>query len=150
VRLALYVCLKNICDGVGGQDESNGTPLDPPLFWLDNIFKTLLLRHSPCDDTPNAAMVAVTTCGVSLLSSKNVDFCFHTQHCGPRPLRYSTCHYSDGGGIGSIVTGTVATYQKSELASYLLALMSKSTAISKLSYSSYHYQEKKRNVLMCL
>jgi hypothetical protein len=39
VRLALYVCLKNICDGVGGQDESNGTPLDPPLFWLDNIFK---------------------------------------------------------------------------------------------------------------
>ncbi len=39
MRLALYVCLKNICDGVGGQDESNGTPLDPPLFWLDNIFK---------------------------------------------------------------------------------------------------------------
>jgi hypothetical protein len=33
------VCLKNICDGAGGQDESNGTPLDPPLFWLDNIFK---------------------------------------------------------------------------------------------------------------
>jgi hypothetical protein len=32
---------KNICDGVGGQDESNGTPLDPPLFWLDNIFKYL-------------------------------------------------------------------------------------------------------------
>jgi hypothetical protein len=30
---------KNICDGVGGQDESNGTPLCPPLFWLDNIFK---------------------------------------------------------------------------------------------------------------
>jgi hypothetical protein len=29
---------KNICDGVGGQDESNGTHLDPPLFWLDNIF----------------------------------------------------------------------------------------------------------------
>jgi hypothetical protein len=34
------VCLKNICDGVGGQDESNGTPLDPPLFWLDNIFES--------------------------------------------------------------------------------------------------------------
>jgi hypothetical protein len=30
---------KNICDGAGGQDESSGTPLDPPLFWLDNIFK---------------------------------------------------------------------------------------------------------------
>ncbi len=38
MRLALYVCLKNICDGEGGQDEWNGTPLDPPLFWLDNIF----------------------------------------------------------------------------------------------------------------
>jgi hypothetical protein len=32
------VCLKNICDGVGGQDESNGIPLNPPLFWLDIIF----------------------------------------------------------------------------------------------------------------
>jgi hypothetical protein len=40
VRLALYVCLKNICDDVGGQDVSNGTPIDPPLFWLDNIFKS--------------------------------------------------------------------------------------------------------------
>ncbi len=39
MRLALYVYLKNSCDGVGGQEESNGTPLDPPLFWLDNIFK---------------------------------------------------------------------------------------------------------------
>jgi hypothetical protein len=35
------VCLKNICDGVGGQDESNGIPLYPPLFWLDNIFKQI-------------------------------------------------------------------------------------------------------------
>jgi hypothetical protein len=35
------VCLKNICDGVGGQDESNGIHLDPPLFWLDNIFKLI-------------------------------------------------------------------------------------------------------------
>jgi hypothetical protein len=40
VRLALYVCLKNICDGVGCQNGLNGTPLDPPLFWLDNIFKS--------------------------------------------------------------------------------------------------------------
>ncbi len=30
---------KNISDGVGNQNGSNGTPLDPPLFWLDNIFK---------------------------------------------------------------------------------------------------------------
>jgi hypothetical protein len=29
---------KNICDGIGCQDESNGTPLYLPLFWLDNIF----------------------------------------------------------------------------------------------------------------
>ncbi len=46
MRLALYVCLKTICDGVGGQDESNGTPLDPPLFWLDNIFKLLFILGS--------------------------------------------------------------------------------------------------------
>ncbi len=30
---------KNICDGAGVQVESIGTPLYPPLFWLDNIFK---------------------------------------------------------------------------------------------------------------
>jgi hypothetical protein len=33
---------KNICDGVGVQDESIGTPLYPPLFWLDNIFNSIL------------------------------------------------------------------------------------------------------------
>jgi hypothetical protein len=44
VRLALSVCLKNICDGVGCQDESNGIPLYPPLFWLDNIFNDVF-RH---------------------------------------------------------------------------------------------------------
>ncbi len=43
MRLALYVCLKNICDGVGCQNGSNGTPLDPPLFWLDNIFNPLCI-----------------------------------------------------------------------------------------------------------
>ena len=45
VRLALYVCLKNICDGVGSQNGSNGTPLDPPLFWLDNIFKGGVMKQ---------------------------------------------------------------------------------------------------------
>jgi hypothetical protein len=47
VRLALYVFKKNICDGVGCEDESNDTPLDPPLFWLDNIFNEvkLLIRN---------------------------------------------------------------------------------------------------------
>jgi hypothetical protein len=40
------VLKKNICDGVGGQDESNGTPLYPPLFWLDNIFKQMPLKKA--------------------------------------------------------------------------------------------------------
>ncbi len=30
---------KNISDGVGSPNGLNGTPLDPSLFWLDNIFK---------------------------------------------------------------------------------------------------------------
>jgi hypothetical protein len=30
---------KNISDGVGSRNESIDTPLYPPLFWLDNIFK---------------------------------------------------------------------------------------------------------------
>jgi hypothetical protein len=42
------VLKKNICDGVGGQDESNGTPLDPPLFWLDNIFKFRVGKFLVC------------------------------------------------------------------------------------------------------
>ncbi len=29
---------KNISDGVGSRNRWNGTPLNPPLFWLDNIF----------------------------------------------------------------------------------------------------------------
>jgi hypothetical protein len=33
------VVKKIISDGVGVQDESIDTPLHPPLFWLDNIFK---------------------------------------------------------------------------------------------------------------
>jgi hypothetical protein len=44
----LCVCLKNTCDGVGGQDESNGTHLASPLFWLDNIFNTFPLPCLPC------------------------------------------------------------------------------------------------------
>ncbi len=30
---------KNISDGVGSRNDWNGTSLNPPLFWLDNIFK---------------------------------------------------------------------------------------------------------------
>jgi hypothetical protein len=33
------VLKKNISDGVGRRNESIDTPLYPPLFWLDNIFK---------------------------------------------------------------------------------------------------------------
>ena len=33
---------KNISDGVGSRNESIHTPLDPPLFWLDNIFKGIV------------------------------------------------------------------------------------------------------------
>jgi hypothetical protein len=43
------------------------------------------LRHSPYNDTPNAATEAVATCGELLLSSKYTVFCFHTPYCGPRP-----------------------------------------------------------------
>jgi hypothetical protein len=35
-------------------------------------------------------------------------------------MHNATCRYSYGGGIGSIVTWTVATNQKSEIVSYLL------------------------------
>ncbi len=30
---------KNISDGVGSRNGSIDAPLNPPLFWLDNIFK---------------------------------------------------------------------------------------------------------------
>ena len=60
VRLALYVCLKNICDGVGSQDKSNGTTLDPPIFWLDNIFNLFILW-------PLASLLYPATTGPVLL-----------------------------------------------------------------------------------
>jgi hypothetical protein len=37
------VYLKNIGDCVPSRDQAIGTPLDPPLFWLDNIKKKLLI-----------------------------------------------------------------------------------------------------------
>jgi len=45
-----------------------------PLPRIQRCVKTL--RHSPCDYIPNAA-VTLMTCGVSLLSSKNIGFCFY-------------------------------------------------------------------------
>jgi hypothetical protein len=35
---------KNICDSVGSRNGSNGTPIYPHLFWLDNIFKIIFVR----------------------------------------------------------------------------------------------------------
>ncbi len=43
-----------------------------PLPKTQRRVKTL--RHIPCDDTPNSATIAVMTCGVSLISSKNIFF----------------------------------------------------------------------------
>jgi hypothetical protein len=37
-------------------------------------WRIMILRYSPYDDTPTAATVAVTTCGVSLLSCKKKNF----------------------------------------------------------------------------
>ncbi len=31
---------------MGSQDKANGTPLHPPLFWLDKIFKLLFIRNT--------------------------------------------------------------------------------------------------------
>ncbi len=39
-RTSWDVCLKSICYCKGSHNDSNGTPLDPPLFWLDTIFKS--------------------------------------------------------------------------------------------------------------
>jgi hypothetical protein len=36
----------NIGDCVRSQGESIGTNLDPPLFWLDNIFKSKMLNSA--------------------------------------------------------------------------------------------------------
>jgi hypothetical protein len=32
---------KNISDGVGSRNGSIDAPLNPPLFWLDNIFNAV-------------------------------------------------------------------------------------------------------------
>ncbi len=38
--------LKNIGDCVLSRGEASGTPLnDPPLFWLDNIFKIHFVKY---------------------------------------------------------------------------------------------------------
>ncbi len=48
VRLALYACLKNICDGVGSQNGSNSTPLDPLFFgWTISLSALLYTNLYP-------------------------------------------------------------------------------------------------------
>jgi hypothetical protein len=47
VRLALYVCLKNICDGVGCQNGSNETPLDTQNFMLISNPLKSILKNAP-------------------------------------------------------------------------------------------------------
>jgi hypothetical protein len=37
---------KNICYGIGSRNGFNGTPLYPPLFWLDNIFKQMCINDN--------------------------------------------------------------------------------------------------------
>jgi hypothetical protein len=68
-----------------------------------------MLCHSPCKDTPYAANVAVTTCGVSLLSSKNIVF-------------VSTNHIAIHGRSNTlpVVTATVAALGVSSLGLYKL------------------------------
>ncbi len=70
MRLALYVCLKNICDGVGCQNGSNGTPLDPPLFWRDNIFKMSIKNGAIEADLEYIEIVANKCMRKKLLTNK--------------------------------------------------------------------------------
>jgi hypothetical protein len=55
------------------------------LIWIplpETSRRIKTLRHRPCDGTPNAATVSVTTGRVELLISKNIVFYFHTPRCG--------------------------------------------------------------------
>jgi hypothetical protein len=44
------VLKKNISDGVESQNGSISTSLEPPLFWLDNIFKPQHIQVNPEKD----------------------------------------------------------------------------------------------------
>ena len=54
VRLALYVCLKNICDGVGGQDESNG------FSYLRHLFEYIGTQFPPPSSLLYGKMGSIT------------------------------------------------------------------------------------------
>jgi hypothetical protein len=73
-----------------------------------------MLRHSPCNDTPHAATVAVTACGVSLLSYKKILFFVSILHIAVHG------HSETLPVVTATVPAFVATYQITELASYLL------------------------------
>jgi hypothetical protein len=79
---SLALNLKKTGLSIWGQKNVESFLIRIPLPKTQWRVKTLC--HSPCDDTPKAATIIVTTCGVLLLSSKNIVFCFHTLHCGPR------------------------------------------------------------------
>ncbi len=62
--------LKNICDGVGSQNGSNGTPLDPPLFWLDNIFKAGLYLKQPHNREGGGGVASLRVTIIGLLCTQ--------------------------------------------------------------------------------
>jgi hypothetical protein len=55
------VYLKNIGDCVPSGDESVGTRLEPPLFWLDNIFKKVPVKeyHSKACTSISTPLVSI-------------------------------------------------------------------------------------------
>jgi hypothetical protein len=55
------VYLKSIGDCIRSRDESIETHLDPPLFWLDNIFKSAVNRCQPAYVAYVAGRAGTTT-----------------------------------------------------------------------------------------
>ncbi len=64
-RTGLYIFwainnTKNICDCMGCHNGSNGTPLDPPLFWLHiTLKKTVRKEATRCEEKGNTFEEAV-------------------------------------------------------------------------------------------
>jgi hypothetical protein len=63
----------------------------------------MTLRYSPHADTPTATTVAVTKCGVLLLSCKSIFF-GSILHLAVHGRSDTLCRYIYGGGSGIIVT----------------------------------------------
>ncbi len=119
----------------------------------------LICLYSPCDYTPNAATLAVTTGRVSLWqlavmwSMETKNNIFGTQQ------QYSTCRYSYGGSIGIIVTWAVAqrlhaplsfwqrTPQQKRLHTFLA--LNAETCFSNLKHESIPLTVQKKYWLLC-